>query len=765
MKKIRAIWQNTVIAESDKTVQVEGNYYFHKDAINFDYLTPSETTTNCPWKGDAAYHTICVGDEKNVDAAFSYPEPTQEALQLKDHYAFWKGVEIVKETPEEKNERLSDQIKSFLESSAQKGDQKDAEHVDNLKKFLDKLGEDGLIDVLPMGFVNNLSFFNFYNSNDCCLQTDFQHNILRVNRTFSWAFNHIPNLVGKTFEDFMAHVEIIEGDDHEKFFKTIESHGWARLPKIKIVKNDQAIYYSLDVAITKHGDVDDLTGFQCQLKNITNEVELAQSVERSKANMKNLLEGIDEGLFYFDQEGKVAPERSAALARLLPDSEKLSTIQEIATTYGKKKVKDTESCLKLLWPEVEDDFMSMFEISVTMLPSKVQLEVDDETRHVIFEYKALNNPQGDLEKVIVVVKDVTELLRNEREANLQAERVRKISKAASNVDAYRAFVDEGQAIIERIASEFKKTISDINQPQLKRDLHTIKGMTSLFEYTAFADNIHTIEDIIMEESLEGGLNQILAKWNESLIQWNTETQDLAKALGFNDKEDIVQVEKTKIFKLAEFAKQKGDAKLKDLCDNLTRYDISSVFNNYATYIEKLVEKTPDKAAKLTFNSASDPINFEEVKVIDGCFVHILRNCMDHGIESKDERAKANKNEEGQIDISFNRQPNGHLAFTIKDDGGGIDGDKLAKKVVESGQWTQEHANQASHKDKINLIFMPNLSAKDEVSDISGRGVGMDAVRETLEELGGQISIESKLGVGTTFTMEIPPPQNISKKAS
>ena len=228
---------------------------------------------------------------------------------------------------------------------------------------------------------------------------------------------------------------------------------------------------------------------------------------------------------------------------------------------------------------------------------------------------------------------------------------------------------------------------------------------------------------------------------------------------------FVQVEKTKIFKLAEFAKQKGDAKLKDLCDNLTRYDISSVFNNYATYIEKLVEKTPDKAAKLTFNSASDPINFEEVKVIDGCFVHILRNCMDHGIESKDERAKANKNEEGQIDISFNRQPNGHLAFTIKDDGGGIDGDKLAKKVVESGQWTQEHANQTSHKDKINLIFMPNLSAKDEVSDISGRGVGMDAVRETLEELGGQISIESKLGVGTTFTMEIPPPQNISKKAS
>jgi uncharacterized protein (DUF427 family) len=92
---MRAIWNGTVIAESDDTVLVEGNHYFPDFAVRMEFMLPSETHTICPWKGQASYYSIQVGGDTNVDAAWYYPEPKQAARRIKGHTAFWKGVEIV----------------------------------------------------------------------------------------------------------------------------------------------------------------------------------------------------------------------------------------------------------------------------------------------------------------------------------------------------------------------------------------------------------------------------------------------------------------------------------------------------------------------------------------------------------------------------------------------------------------------------------------------------------------------------------------------
>jgi len=90
----KAVWEGAVIAESDKTVQIEGNQYFPPDSVNRQYLVPSSTTTTCPWKGKASYYSIEVGGKKNPDAAWYYPQPSAAAAEIKDHLAFWRGVEI-----------------------------------------------------------------------------------------------------------------------------------------------------------------------------------------------------------------------------------------------------------------------------------------------------------------------------------------------------------------------------------------------------------------------------------------------------------------------------------------------------------------------------------------------------------------------------------------------------------------------------------------------------------------------------------------------
>lgn len=92
----KASWNGAVIAESDKTVEVEGNQYFPPSAVKQDYLRPSNTHTNCPWKGTASYYSLEVDGKANPDAAWYYPEPKDAAKEIKGHIAFWKGVSVTK---------------------------------------------------------------------------------------------------------------------------------------------------------------------------------------------------------------------------------------------------------------------------------------------------------------------------------------------------------------------------------------------------------------------------------------------------------------------------------------------------------------------------------------------------------------------------------------------------------------------------------------------------------------------------------------------
>ncbi len=91
---MKAIWNGTILAESDKTIVVEGNHYFPADAINKEYFQASETTTICHWKGTASYYDVVANGDTNKDAAWFYPSAKTEAKEIENYVAFWKGVEV-----------------------------------------------------------------------------------------------------------------------------------------------------------------------------------------------------------------------------------------------------------------------------------------------------------------------------------------------------------------------------------------------------------------------------------------------------------------------------------------------------------------------------------------------------------------------------------------------------------------------------------------------------------------------------------------------
>ena len=135
-------------------------------------------------------------------------------------------------------------------------------------------------------------------------------------------------------------------------------------------------------------------------------------------------------------------------------------------------------------------------------------------------------------------------------------------------------------------------------------------------------------------------------------------------------------------------------------------------------------------------------------------VHMVRNAVDHGIEMPDVRKRAGKPEAGRLVLSA-RQQGDHILISISDDGAGIDSEKLRKKVVEKGLLTEAAAERLSPDECLQLVFMPGFSTKEQISDLSGRGVGMDVVKSAITNLKGTVKIESRIGNGSVVLIQLP----------
>ncbi|HET8687967.1 MAG TPA: chemotaxis protein CheA, partial [Methanosarcina sp.] len=140
--------------------------------------------------------------------------------------------------------------------------------------------------------------------------------------------------------------------------------------------------------------------------------------------------------------------------------------------------------------------------------------------------------------------------------------------------------------------------------------------------------------------------------------------------------------------------------------------------------------------------------------IGDSLVHLLRNAVDHGIEIPERRAELGKKETGTILITASRQEN-FAIIKIEDDGCGIDTNEIRKVALKKGIISRESAEQLQERDAMQLIYTPGLSTSSNVTDISGRGIGMDVVKNRIERLGGSIKVESKPGLGSIFELKLP----------
>jgi len=186
-------------------------------------------------------------------------------------------------------------------------------------------------------------------------------------------------------------------------------------------------------------------------------------------------------------------------------------------------------------------------------------------------------------------------------------------------------------------------------------------------------------------------------------------------------------------------------------NHLSNRQLNDVFRRLGPMVQTLSE-TLGKKIKLNITGGEIEIPRDLLRSLNDPLVHIVRNSLDHGVESPEERQNAGKSDEGLLDICAERSED-RLNIRIEDDGKGIDADVIRKKAIKKGLIKKN--NEMNDSEIIQLIFAAGFSTKEQVSDVSGRGVGMDVVRTAIENKGGRIHLESEIGSGTVLDISLP----------
>jgi two-component system chemotaxis sensor kinase CheA len=181
--------------------------------------------------------------------------------------------------------------------------------------------------------------------------------------------------------------------------------------------------------------------------------------------------------------------------------------------------------------------------------------------------------------------------------------------------------------------------------------------------------------------------------------------------------------------------------------------IDNVFRKLPRLVRELSHQV-GKEIEISITGQETEIDKTMIEHIHDPLVHILRNSLDHGIENAEQRIASGKNPVGNIAVDA-RQQGDQIIVTIRDDGRGIDPEKIRQKIVQKGLHTSEHAAALSRRELLETLFLPGFSTAEKVSNISGRGVGMDVVRTNLRRLNGTVEIESVIGQGTLITLKVP----------
>jgi len=366
---------------------------------------------------------------------------------------------------------------------------------------------------------------------------------------------------------------------------------------------------------------------------------------------------------------------------------------------------------------------------------------------------------------MIVIEDVTEqrlLEKQLSEARKEYESNLELLNNVMNLNSSElfSFLQECDHIMETVESiSSNSEIDNDTVNKIFRGVHSLKGGASTLNFSNLSEIAHTVEDYLDDlrretesadskdikskvADIKNELNNIYSVVNRFNIQKHSHTPDVEKTVTINisDLDSIrIQLDETRDPNIGI-----------SLIEDLKMIPLNQCEATLQNMVMDLTEKL-DKKAALTITSECK-LPYELFNRLSNPLIHLVRNSLDHGIESASEREKKGKNDIATIMIKSEEKDDQYV-ISIEDDGQGIQAEKV-KDVALKKNLIKPDADM-SEEELIDLIFHPGLSTKNVVTEISGRGVGLDSVKHTIEELGGSLEVKNKKDFGTVFIIKIP----------
>jgi two-component system chemotaxis sensor kinase CheA len=447
----------------------------------------------------------------------------------------------------------------------------------------------------------------------------------------------------------------------------------------------------------------------------------AELSERNR-DMRLVLDNVGQGFLTLNLDGSLSPERSAVVDRWLGPFVAGKKFWD----YVAESDPNLASLFPLAWEAVIEDVLPI-DMAIGQLPKRWTAA----GKIFSLEYRPVR--VGDkIDKVLMVASDVTAQIEKERFETEQRDFLRVLEHVLKDRKAFLSFYSEASQIVSSIVGH--------NEPvsTVRRHVHTLKGNCALFGLSRLANFCHEIETSMMDR----GADLTAAERERLAALWDSFASNLPMLLG-HGQWDRVEVDR-----------QEYAAVVKALDGNTPREQISARIRSWEfESAEKILSRLAEQARSIAGRLGKLPpeviIEPNGLRLLPerwsefwSNFTHVVRNAVDHGIETMDERLAAGKPARGRIVLST-RLVNEDLLIEITDDGRGISWDLIRKNAAAVGL---PHETRA---ELIEALFHDGVTTKAEVSEFSGRGIGMGAVRAVCEKMGGVVEVIATTGRGTT----------------
>lgn len=459
------------------------------------------------------------------------------------------------------------------------------------------------------------------------------------------------------------------------------------------------------------------------------EARTAELDERNRG-MRLVLDNVSQGFVTVSLAGVMAPERSAVVDQWLGTPKEGQTFDSFVRPFDPHAADWFSQGLV----EIAEDIMPL-ELLIEQLPKRVRVM----TMTLAASYIPIMRAQK-VENILVVLTDITAALERERLEREQKETLAMFGAISSDRSGFVDFLEDAERMVKSITEA-----EDDDFDTEKRLIHTLKGNAGLYGLNSVVAVCHDIESRMVEDG------ERLRPQERSLVQsaWSPVAAAARALLGEGAKGLVI--EQRDYDKLAQL--MQSGASLVALQKELASWQHEPVnlrLERLATQARQLAHKMGKPGIRILTDADGVRLDPKPWLGFWSAFVHVVRNAVDHGIEPPDTRVDKGKPAHGNLWLSA-RLEAGTFIVSARDDGKGIDWVKLAAKAAEKGL----PANTRPELEA--ALFSDGVSTLDSATTVSGRGVGMAAVRQEVLDRGGKISIHSELGLGTTFEFSFPYP--------